>query len=61
MSIPVDNPIASSIKTRSSVTILPLAPGANGQPHERFWGGHFVQEDRGEYLAEQITNWIRMR
>ena len=22
--------------------------------HERFWGGHFVQEDRGDYLAERI-------
>ena len=34
-------------------------PGAQGQPHERFWGGHFVQEDRGEYLAEKIASWMR--
>lgn len=34
-------------------------PGAEGQPHERFWGGHFVQEDRGEYLATAIVNWMR--
>jgi haloalkane dehalogenase len=33
-------------------------PGAKGQPHERFWGGHFVQEDRGEYLAARITEWL---
>lgn len=33
-------------------------PGAKGQPHERFWGGHFVQEDRGDYLAEQIVKWM---
>ncbi|MBS2022439.1 MAG: haloalkane dehalogenase [Deltaproteobacteria bacterium] len=33
-------------------------PGAQGQPHERFWGGHFVQEDRGEYLAERIVKWL---
>jgi haloalkane dehalogenase len=33
-------------------------PGAKGQPHERFWGGHFVQEDRGEYLAEAIVRWL---
>ena len=33
-------------------------PGAAGQPHERFWGGHFVQEDRGDYLAEQILKWM---
>lgn len=33
-------------------------PGAKGQPHERFWGGHFVQEDRGDYLAERIVAWL---
>jgi haloalkane dehalogenase len=33
-------------------------PGAKGQPHERFWGGHFVQEDRGEYLATAIVRWL---
>ena len=36
-------------------------PGAAGQPHERFWGGHFVQEDRGDYLAEQILKWMGRR
>lgn len=34
-------------------------PGAAGQPHERTWGGHFVQEDRGEYLAERLVAWMR--
>jgi len=33
-------------------------PGAKGQPHERFWGGHFVQEDRGDYLADAIVRWM---
>ncbi len=33
-------------------------PGAKGQPHQRFWGGHFVQEDRGDYLAEAIVKWL---
>ncbi len=33
-------------------------PGAKGQPHERFWGGHFVQEDRGDYLADAIVKWL---
>jgi len=33
-------------------------PGARGQPHERFWGGHFVQEDRGDYLAKAVIGWI---
>ena len=30
--MPVSKPIASSMKTRSSVAMLPLAPGACGQP-----------------------------
>jgi len=34
-------------------------PGARGEPHERFWGGHFVQEDRGDHLATTIARWIR--
>jgi haloalkane dehalogenase len=34
-------------------------PGARGQPHERFWGGHFVQEDRGDHLANTIVAWMR--
>jgi haloalkane dehalogenase len=33
-------------------------PGAQGQPHERFWGGHFVQEDRGDHLAEAVLKWM---
>ena len=33
-------------------------PGAQGQPHERFWGGHFVQEDRGDHLANAIVRWL---
>jgi haloalkane dehalogenase len=33
-------------------------PGTRGQPHERFWGGHFVQEDRGGYLAERVIAWL---
>jgi haloalkane dehalogenase len=33
-------------------------PGCKAQPHERFWGGHFVQEDRGPYLVERILAWM---
>lgn len=33
-------------------------PGARQQPHERFWGGHFVQEDRGDHLATTIAKWL---
>jgi haloalkane dehalogenase len=43
---------------RADAPLQAHVPGAKGQPHERFWGGHFVQEDRGEYLAEQITRWM---
>src|SRR4029077_15805051 len=31
-SMPVERPISSSMKTRSSVTMLPRAPGAKGHP-----------------------------
>jgi len=33
--------------------------GAEGQPHERTWGGHFVQEDRGPWLAERTIDWMK--
>ncbi len=42
---------------RADVALQRHVPGAKDQPHERVWGGHFVQEDRGEYLAEQIVKW----
>ncbi|GAC1393727.1 MAG: haloalkane dehalogenase [Polyangiales bacterium] len=43
---------------RADAALLAHVPGANGQPHERFWGGHFVQEDRGEHLAKAIVAWL---
>ena len=43
---------------RSDTLLQRHVPGAKGQPHERFWGGHFVQEDRGDYLAETIVKWL---
>lgn len=34
-------------------------PGARGQPHEKIErGGHFLQEDRGERLAELVSSFI---
>ncbi len=33
-------------------------PGAKDQPHERFWGGHFVQEDRGDHIATTMVRWL---
>lgn len=44
---------------RADAALQSLVPGAKDQPHERFWGGHFVQEDRGAYLAERVAAWLR--
>jgi haloalkane dehalogenase len=43
---------------RADKALQEHVPGASGQPHERFWGGHFVQEDRGDYLASAIVRWM---
>ena len=35
-------------------------PGAKGQPHTTIaGGGHFLQEDKGEELAQVIVDWLR--
>jgi haloalkane dehalogenase len=33
-------------------------PGAQGQKHERFEAGHFIQEDIGERLAERVIRFV---
>jgi len=33
-------------------------PGAQGQPHERFEAGHFIQEDIGETLAAKTIRFL---
>lgn len=34
-------------------------PGAGGQPHRTIEGaGHFIQEDKGEELAQAIVDWL---
>ena len=39
--------------------IQKMMPGAKDQPHEIIMdGGHFVQEDQGEVLAEKIVSWL---
>lgn len=36
-----------------------LLPGAKDQPHEMIeGGGHFLQEDKGELIAEKIVAWL---
>lgn len=37
--------------------LIEHVPGAKGQPHARINGSHFVQEDCGPELAEQILAW----
>jgi haloalkane dehalogenase len=36
-----------------------LVPGSKGQPHDRIYGGHFVQEDCGEELAQRLIDWCK--
>ena len=37
-----------------------IVPGAKGQPHEIIQaGGHFLQEDQGELIAQKLVNFIR--
>ena len=39
---------------------LSAVPGTKGQPHTTIaGGGHFIQEDRGEELANIIVNWMK--
>lgn len=47
--------------TRGGETVFQkLLPGAKDQPHETIDGaGHFLQEDKGELIAEKIVNWLQ--
>lgn len=37
-----------------------MVPGTKGQPHTTIaGGGHFIQEDRGEELAQVVVNWMK--
>lgn len=36
-----------------------LVPGSKGQPHDRIYGGHFVQEDCGPELAQRLIDWCK--
>ncbi len=46
---------------RADKPLIEHVPGAKGQPHDRIWGGHFVQEDRGDELAKRLIEWMTMR
>ena len=43
---------------RGDKPLIAHVPGAKDQPHERIWGGHFIQEDRGDELAKRMLAWL---
>jgi len=43
---------------RADLPLIRHVPGARGQPHDRIWGGHFIQEDRGDELAARLISWM---
>lgn len=45
---------------RADRALIDHVPGAQGQPHARIHGGHFVQEDCGPELAQRILDWPAM-
>ena len=44
---------------RADGPLIAHVPGAQGQPHDRLVGGHFVQEDVGPELAAGIVDLAR--
>ncbi len=36
-------------------------PAAQGQPHERFHAGHFIQEERGTILADRVIRFLEAK
>lgn len=50
-----DDPILG----RLDRSLLDHVPGSAGQPHARFSGSHFVQEDQGLEIARRTISWMR--
>ena len=44
---------------RADGPLIAHVPGAQGQPHDRLVGGHFVQEDVGPELAAGIVDLVQ--
>lgn len=44
---------------RADAPLQRHVPGAQGQPHARLDGSHFVQEDAGVEIAERVVAWLR--
>jgi haloalkane dehalogenase len=60
-----DKPFLCSFSDKDPITkgadrlFLEQVPGCAGQPHTTIeGGGHFLQEDRGEQLAEVVTSFV---
>jgi haloalkane dehalogenase len=48
------------ITAKGAAVLQKLIPGCAGQPHTTIGnGGHFLQEDQGEKLAEVVVNFLR--
>ena len=43
---------------RGDRPLIAQVPGAQGQPHDRIRGGHFIQEDAGPELARRMIDWM---
>ena len=61
-----DKPLLTLFSDNDTVTkggerpFQKLVPGAKDQPHQIIEGaGHFLQEDKGEEIAEIVVDWIR--
>ena len=61
-----DKPLLTTFSDRDPITaggevqFQKRVPGAAGQPHATIEGaGHFLQEDKGEELAQVIVEFIR--
>lgn len=43
---------------RADKPMIEAFAGCRDQPHEQIWGGHFIQEDQGAYLAGRLADFI---
>lgn len=50
---------ADPILGRADRPLQAHVPGAQGQPHARLGGSHFVQEDAGEEIARRTVAWMK--
>ena len=62
----LDTPVLTAFSDGDPITaggeryLQTSIPGAAGQPHTTIeGGGHFLQEDRGEQLAQVVVDWVR--